>query len=1244
MCFRTIEQELAKPATTAGFGFSRVTDMHTGYALFDGDGRLVASNPEIFGSMGRRPRRPGGHAAIAQMFAGLKSFDGKPVERNEAFLEMAAARWRRTDGEPVEAETVDGRWKLLTVHPRANGETALVSVDITEMKRAQLAYVERAELFRCITDSHPLPVWVVDDESGEILYESLDASKLLGRKWQEHTAQYITDHYADRAAFVAMRALVGVNEIVRDHEIKLVRSDGSVAWCSTNCRRSTYGGRTCLVIGVLDITERKEREDLLGFLIRNHPLAVWMNDAATGEVIYISGMAERLLGWDENGRHTTQWLAERFVDRDQYLEISRELLANGIVENCEARLRRGDGREFWATGNLRMVEYQGRPVVLSGIADVTSQKQRDGEVVLARAMLADAIESLSEGFALFDEDRRLVMCNSLYREMNRAVAHLIEPGVEWSELLRESVRRGVYVEAIGREEEWLQERLQPDRTGFRGRYEADLGDGRWHSVAIHPTDLGGFVVTRADISESKKAEAAERKATALMQKVLDACPSPTRMSTIEGETLYRNPASRKLYGDRPRLTDYYVDPGDRETLVRVLLDKGAIDDFRVRQYDGDGRIFWGSISARLIDFQGRQVIVSNTTDITDMIVAQQQTRQANDRLIDAIESLAEGFALYDSDDCLVMANSQYRKMHAVSADVLVPGVNWFDFLRVTAERKQFRVPLDRIDEWLAERARDRREFRQQEFQHTDGGWFFVSNCPTREGGFVVTRVDITQRKRAELAAKEADELVRKVLEACPVNIQMTRATDGKLLYRSPATAALLGDAPHAVDHYVNPADRSRYVEQLFRVGWVDDFETQLWRRDGQPSWCSISARLIDFQGEKVIVSHTYDLTDRIEMQQELERQRETLHQNEKMSALGGLLAGVAHELNNPLSVVLGLSLMLKETVVDPSVADRADRICRAAERCARIVKTFLAMARQQPARSSNVAIDEVVSAAVEVAGYAIRSSDIDLVLRLQPGLPPIWADPDQLSQVLINLLVNAEQALHDWDGRRRITVSTKRRVRTGSIVIKVADTGPGIAREILPRIFEPFFTTKDVGAGTGIGLSFCHRIVQAHGGTIKVETSEAGGSTFIVSLPTSSRLEAPAQAAQPTPVASTGLACLVVDDEKEVGDMIADVLTRDGFEVTVARSGQDALAQLQKRAFSLILSDLKMPNMDGRRLFRHISDAHPDALDRLAFLTGDTISPDARSFLSATKRPYIEKPVKPVDLRAFASRIARRSA
>ena len=589
------------------------------------------------------------------------------------------------------------------------------------------------------------------------------------------------------------------------------------------------------------------------------------------------------------------------------------------MDNCEALLKDADGHEFWANGNLRVVEFQGRRVVLAGIADVTKQKKRNAEVALAREMLADAVESLSEGFALYDEEHRLVMCNRLYREMNQPVAELIKPGMKWMDLLQESVRRGMYVDAIGREEQWLNDRVQ-NRAKFQSRYEANLGNGKWHSVSMHSTDLGGFVVMRADISERKEAEAAERKATALLQEVLDACPTPTRMSSIEGETLYRNPASKALYGDRPTIADHYVDQADRETLVEALQRKGRIDDFRVRMRDADDGIFWGSISARLINFQGRQVIVSNTTNIGDMIAAQEQTRQANERLIDAIESLGEGFALYDRDDCLVLANSRYRKMHAISADVLMPGVNWFDFLRTAAERKQFPVPPAKIDEWLVERARDRREFRQQEFQHTNGEWYFVSNCPTREGGFVVTRLDITERKRAELAAKQADEMVRKVLEACPVNIQMTRAHDGKLLYRSPATTELLGEVASEIDYYVNPADRAaicraaaaRRLDRRFRdTAQAQERRTMLVldlvapdrfpRREGH--------RLAYLRPQR---PHQ-DAAGTGASARDAAPEREAV-------GSGRLLAGVAHELNNPLSVVLGLSLMTKESADRREVA------------------------------------------------------------------------------------------------------------------------------------------------------------------------------------------------------------------------------------------------------------------------------------------------------------------------------------
>jgi PAS domain S-box-containing protein len=526
----------------------------------------------------------------------------------------------------------------------------------------------------------------------------------------------------------------------------------------------------------------------------------------------------------------------------------------------------------------------------------------------------------------------------------------------------------------------------------------------------------------------------------------------------------------------------------------------------------------------------------------------------------------------------------------------------------------------------------------------DGRWSLVSNCPTRDGGFVVTRVDITERKRAELAEREADALLRRVLEACPVNIQMTRVDDGKLLYRSPAAAALHGEVGSAKDYYFNPEDRRLYVERLRRDGFVDDYVTQIRCKDGRVIWGSISSRLIDFRGEDVIVSHTFDLTERIKMQEELERQRETLHQNEKLSALGELLAGVAHELNNPLSVVLGQSLLLKESTADQGAVERADKIINAADRCARIVKTFLAMARQGPARRTNTAIAQIIESALEVAGYAIHTSDIALDVDVAPDLPAIWADADQLGQVFINLLVNAEQALRHQEGERRITLGARYDAAREVVEVRLADTGPGIPPEILPRIFEPFFTTKEFGAGTGIGLSFCHRIIRTHGGYIRAESTRGQGTVFTITLPVSKRGASAMAAPADAPHNGHGFSCLLVEDEEDVAQLIAEMLRRDGIKVTTARSGEEALFHLDKTHYDFVLSDLRMPKMDGQRLFAIIADQYGYLADRLGFITGDTMSPEAKRFLGGAKRPYLEKPIRADELRTLVTQILGNAA
>lgn len=1214
----------------------------TGYAVFDEKDRLLELNEALFETAGIEPQELIGRPlaeVIRLMLPEIAEFDGAAVGKTKAQAGRIAKRWAEAASRPVEVLTRGGRWKSFTCHPHPGGGTAFISTDITGLKADQITLLQNEELFRCVSETHPLPVLMTDVHTGEILYESRSLSKLLGRDWNPDRPQFIDDHYVRKSERRDFLRLIGENDgYLEDHEMMLKRADGSTVWISSTIRTNTFEGRDVLISGIIDISDRKAREEEL----------------------------------------------------------------------------------------------------------------RD-----ARETLHDAIESLSEGLALYDADERLVMCNSRYREFHAKCADVIETGVRWSDVMRTAVDRGQYPEAVGREEEWLAEHTA-ERNQFGVAHEYELADDRWMEAVTTRTRKGGFVVSRSDISDRKQLARKEAERTEQLRFLIEnhptpvwmndartgeviyesavtsdlfdrdsidkgpvfardyfqrhedyleagrilrekgvledwelrlkkadgtplwvICnakwtqyegrdvvlagvtdvtrrrereqyfkflienhPSPVALSDVEtSQIIYESPAGATLFGrewqpDRP-LDAYtiYVRPEERAEMVRLVRLNGEVQDFQTQLKRTDGTSFWASINARLSELEGREVILVNISDQSERIEREQELAHAREIMNDAIESLAEGFALYDGDDRLVMCNTRYKEMHPACAEHLVPGIKWLDFLRVGAERGQFLRAIGRVDAWLEDRARDRKEFRQNhEFQHSDGRWFSVSNCPTRHGGTVVTRVDITHRKRMEEEERERDALVRQVLDACPVPIQMTRL-DGTILYRTPATAVLFGDVDTVKDIYHDPSVRESYVRTLLETGAVEDFETRFVDGDGNPFWASVSAKLIDFQGEPVIVSNTADLTERKAVDAELARQRDALHQSEKLSALGELLAGVAHELNNPLSIVVGQALLLRETAADEATADRAAKIGNAADRCSRIVKTFLAMARQQPSQLKQIDVNDVLESAMEVAGYGLRASDVQVKLNLVGNLPRTVADADQLSQVFINLVVNAQQALEEVAGERRLTLSTTHDAETDELIVKVSDNGNGIPDDIVTRIFEPFFTTKDVGSGTGIGLAYCHRIIERHHGSIAV-TSDAGvGTTFEIRLPVGGPPGDDADFEGDVGHAGRGLSVLVIDDEVEVADLISEVLSGSGHMVSKADSGHAALRLIDGGSYDVILCDLKMPNLDGPSLFRELERRAPEMVKRLAFVTGDTMSPKAREFLTGSGRPYIEKPVRPQELR-----------
>ncbi len=380
--------------------------------------------------------------------------------------------------------------------------------------------------------------------------------------------------------------------------------------------------------------------------------------------------------------------------------------------------------------------------------------------------------------------------------------------------------------------------------------------------------------------------------------------------------------------------------------------------------------------------------------------------------------------------------------------------------------------------------------------------------------------------------------------------------------------------------------------------------------------------------EEALQAYTTQLEQQVtERTQELQAQREALLQTEKVAAMGQLLAGVAHELNNPLSTIVGYTQLLVLRVGHGPIAEWLERIEQSAQRCTRIVRNFLALARQYPPERQLVVLNRVVEDALELLAYPFRLDGIAVCRSLSGDLPPIWADPHQLQQVVVNLLTNAHQAMRETPPPRRLTLTTRYDPRAHRVLLEIADTGPGVPPVIQARIFEPFFTTKQPGQGTGLGLSLCRGIIEGHGGVLRLETTEGRGATFVVEVPIGTppaALEEPraAEALQPTPSKTI----LVVDDEPDVARLLAEALELDGHRVETTTSGIAALDRLRERPYDLIFSDIKMPGLGGAELYHELARCQPGLERRIVFVTGDTMNPTTRQFLQQTGALNVSKP------------------
>jgi PAS domain S-box-containing protein len=504
-----------------------------------------------------------------------------------------------------------------------------------------------------------------------------------------------------------------------------------------------------------------------------------------------------------------------------------------------------------------------------------------------------------------------------------------------------------------------------------------------------------------------------------------------------------------------------------------------------------------------------------------------------------------------------------------------------------------------------------------------------------------------EHKQAEKALRQSEEKYRTILEEMREGYYETDLAGNFTLVNS-AMCFLSGYSreelmgmkyrDYTPEEHTNTV--SEVYSRVYRTGEpVLDLQHEVIQKDGSRRCIESSVFLIrNEKGESIgFRGIARDITERKKLEEERRRLELQAHVTSRLASLGEMAAGVAHEINNPLTGIAGYAqLLLEREGVPEDVRSDLVTINEGARRVAGIVQGLLTFSRQSKPERRCVDINHLVESTLALRAYHLRVNNIEVVIQLAPDLLETLVDPGQIQQVLLNLIVNAETEMKLAHSRGKLSISTEKSDKT--IKIRLKDDGPGIKPEIMGRIFEPFFTTREVGHGTGLGLSLCYGIVSEHNGKIYAESKPGKGATFIVELPVVTEAKQPDSAEplkplveQPKKLAKARI--MVVDDEMVVRDLVKRVLTGEGYEVDTLDNSADALKKIEGQRYNLIMLDIKMPGMDGVELYRRIQEKAKSLMPRVVFITGDMLSKDTEKFLSKTELTHIAKPFDAEELR-----------
>ena len=841
-------------------------------------------------------------------------------------------------------------------------------------------------------------------------------------------------------------------------------------------------------------------------------------------------------------------------------EVRKQTIATGETLMAEVRFLRPDGEIRWVHIEMRAhYDAAGRFVRLFGTTqDITERRRAEDALKAARQQLVDAIGSISEGFALFDREDRYVLTNAKYTELFPYLGDRIAPGRPYRDMVEAAIATGATPLDGEAAEAVVERKLAEFRACAESREVRFAGD-RWMRMAERPTRDGGIVAIRTEITEKKRAEDALKAAQLQLIDAIESMSDGFALFDRDDRYVLTNSRYRHLYS---RQNDLFA-PGMRyEDTMRLSAERGlqdlggaSLEEWLAR------RVAWHQACAEPIERRlpdGRWIraverrtsdggIVAIRTDVTERKEAEEAARAAQEQLADAIESISEGFVLFDRDDRYVLTNSNYRRLYPGIADLCTPGCTFESAMRANTRRQMHEFGPGGPEAWFANIMEWHRACEApMEQQLRDGRWVRAVERRTRNGGIAGIRTDITAIKEAEAALKRkvADlEQAQARLEKLAAELATSEArfrgfaltsshwlweTDAahRLTYMSEGVSAVgSANAPGnligrtrlelAADADSDAEKWREYQALLDRREPFRDFAYAWKNEDGAEGTASISGDPVfdaagNFQGYR---GTGRDITNQVEAEKAL---REAKQAAEAANlAKSQFLANMSHELRTPLNAILGFSEMIAMGLKGPLSGDYREyggHINQSGRHLHEVINDILDLAKVDAGKfelRAEAGVDprRILEACVTLVHAHAEAGEVRLSTEFGDDLPLLVADPTRLKQILLNLLSNAVKFTPPG-GAVALAV---RREAAGGVLFEVRDTGLGMTPAEIEIALEPFgqidagFTRRQ--EGTGLGLPLARRLAELHGGTLAIDSEKGHGTTVAVRLPAAAALD-----------------------------------------------------------------------------------------------------------------------------------------